>query len=275
VPRGQGANLAGLLTVDFPDTVKKGQVHTVSVRQVTSAAGIVRRPVRPEDTAAPRGRSRRSSAASETPGRAFQEGASLEQMLRWRRVLGAFRLTIPVGTKQELLAPQERMLSVLRWIEQSIPVEDRWYLVFRRYVDQSAGRVRDMGGNPDLVKADPDGRWEKVVTGRGDRDRDRDRDRGESHEDRDRDEHRREAEELVGFTGKVSGIVYDRFGDFVGFRLDTEDGERHFHSREHELEALVQRAWMERILTTVLAERHEPDRPMKLVLRGGATSLDH
>jgi hypothetical protein len=167
------------------------------------------------------------------------------------------------------------MLSVLRWIEQSIPVEDRWYLVFRRYVDQSAGRVRDMGGNPDLVKADPDGRWEKVVTGRGDRDRDRDRDRGESHEDRDRDEHRREAEELVGFTGKVSGIVYDRFGDFVGFRLDTEDGERHFHSREHELEALVQRAWMERILTTVLAERHEADRPMKLVLRGGAPSFDH
>jgi hypothetical protein len=32
---------------------------------------------------------------------------------------------------------------------------------------------------------------------------------------------------------------------------------------------------MERILTTVLAERHDPDRPMKLVLRGGATSLDH
>ena len=65
VPRGQGANLAGLLTVDFPDTVKKGQVHTVSVRQVTSAAGVVRRPVRPEDTAPPRGRSRRRSSALE------------------------------------------------------------------------------------------------------------------------------------------------------------------------------------------------------------------
>jgi hypothetical protein len=255
VPRGQGANLAGLLTVDFPATVRKGKVHTVSVRQVTSAAGVIRR-AHQEDSAPPHGRSRRGSAASESQGRAFQEGATFEQMLRWRRVLGAFRLTIPVGTKQELLAPQERQLSVLRWIEQSIPVADRWYLVFQRYVDQAAGRVRDMGGNPDLVKADPDGRWRKVVEGHGDR-------------DRDRDEDRREPEELIGFTGKVSGIVYDRFGDFAGFRLDTEDGERRFRSREHEVEALVQRAWMERILTTVLAERHDPDRPMTLVLRGG------
>ena len=144
-----------------------------------------------------------------------------------------------------------------------------------------------MGGNPDLVRADPDGRWHKFVEGHGDRDRDRDEDRRERHEYRDRDEdregrqqyedreeHRRVTEELVGFTGKISGIVYDRFGDFVGFRLDTEDGERHFHSREHEVEALVQRAWMERILTTVLAEPHDPDRPMKLVLRGGVTSFD-
>jgi hypothetical protein len=287
VPRGQGANLAGLLTVDFPDTLKKGQVHTVSVRQVTSAAGVVRRPVRPEDTAPPRGRSRGRSSALEGGGPGLEEGAGFEQMLRWRRVLGAFRLMIPVGTKQELLAPQERQLSVLRWIEQSIPVEDRWYLVFRRYVEQAAGRVRDMGGNPDLVRADPDGRWHKFVEGHGDRGRDRDEDRRERHEYRDRDEdrggrqqyedreeHRRVTEELVGFTGKISGIVYDRFGDFVGFRLDTEDGERHFHSREHEVEALVQRAWMERILTTVLAEPHDPDRPMKLVLRGGVTSFD-
>ena len=260
VPRGQGGSLPGLLTVDLPHTVRKGQTHTVSVRQVTSAAGVVRRPVRPEDTSPPR-RSSRAPAAAETGGPASHEGARFEGLLRWRRVLGSFRLTIPVETKQELLAPEERLLSVLRWIEHAIPAGDRWHLVFRRYVDQTARRVSDMGGNPDLVKAHPDGRWHKVAEGPEDR-------------DRDEREDRREGEKLVSITGKVVGIVYDRFGDFVGFRLDTEDGERHFHSREHDVHALVERAWRERILLTVLAERHDPNRPMTLVLRGAVAPFE-
>jgi hypothetical protein len=38
------------------------------------------------------------------------------RVILWRTVLGAFQLTIPVKTKQILLADEERMLSVLRWI---------------------------------------------------------------------------------------------------------------------------------------------------------------
>ena len=36
-------------------------------------------------------------------------------------------------------------------------------------------------------------------------------------------------EERIHFVGKIAAIVYDRFGDFEGFTLDTEDGARSFH----------------------------------------------
>jgi hypothetical protein len=70
------------------------------------------------------------------------------------------------------------------------------------------------------------------------------------------------------FTGKVVGIVYDRFGDFEGFFLLTEHGqERQFRSREHEVEELVRAAWLERILISVIVEYGDPLHPVSIVLR--------
>jgi hypothetical protein len=70
----------------------------------------------------------------------------------------------------------------------------------------------------------------------------------------------------MSFTGKVSGLLFDRFGDFTGFRLDVEEGERTFHAREREIEHLAQRAWAERILIRVFVERDAPRRPEQIVL---------
>jgi hypothetical protein len=39
-------------------------------------------------------------------------------------------------------------------------------------------------------------------------------------------DHKGHGEERIAWTGKISAIVYDQFGDFEGFRLATEDGER-------------------------------------------------
>jgi hypothetical protein len=71
----------------------------------------------------------------------------------------------------------------------------------------------------------------------------------------------------AGFTGKVNGLIYDRLGDFDGFLLDTDDGERAFDSREPAIEQIVNRAWTERIVTTVYVDAHEPWRPARIVLR--------
>src|SRR5262249_35976761 len=61
--------------------------------------------------------------------------------IEWRRVIGAFQLTIPVKAKEELLLTEERQLAVLRWIAESIPYSNRWYPVFIRYLQQVVGRV--------------------------------------------------------------------------------------------------------------------------------------
>lgn len=71
-----------------------------------------------------------------------------------------------------------------------------------------------------------------------------------------------------GFTGKVIDICYDRFGDFEGFALLTEDGRKHwFRGREPEMEELVLRAWTEPYMITVFIERHHAERPSSIVLR--------
>ena len=53
-------------------------------------------------------------------------------------------------------------------------------------------------------------------------------------------------------------MVYDRFGDFEGFCLLTEEGhERCYRSCEADVEALVRYAWAERIVVTVIALAHQ------------------
>ena len=76
-----------------------------------------------------------------------------------------------------------------------------------------------------------------------------------------------EGEERLRFTGKIAGLIFDGFGDFEGFLLDTEDGERKFYSREKEIEELAERVWRESSRITVVAERHEPHRPLSIIIR--------
>jgi hypothetical protein len=165
--------------------------------------------------------------------------------VEWRRVIGAFQLTIPVRNKELLLVREERDLSVLRWISGFIPHHSRWYPVFHRYLSQIAGRVSTFGGDPSQILPSP--------TGDG------------------RHKHRRhpepEGEERRAFTGKIAGLIFDGFGDFEGFLLDTEDGERKFLSREKEIEELAERAWRDRLRITVWVERDEPHRPLSIIIR--------
>lgn len=56
-------------------------------------------------------------------------------------------------------------------------------------------------------------------------------------------------------------LVFDRYGDFEGFLLDTEDGDRRYTTRERDLAELAERAWRERLRITVCTEHHTPHRP--------------
>jgi hypothetical protein len=163
-------------------------------------------------------------------------GAKIE---RNRHVLGAFQLTIPVRVKEVMLQPEERNLSVLRWIGDQIQPGDRWAPVFDRYLQLIADRVKALGGDPDVICASPTGNCRLPKRRR----------------------HERE------YTGKIAGLIYDRFGDFEGFLLETEADERRFFSRERAVEELARRAWQERTRVSVFVERDEDERPHVIVLR--------
>jgi hypothetical protein len=129
------------MTVDVPPTVRKGQNFKVVVRQITNAFATVPEPQTP-------------------PGIALvAEAAAVSDFIEWRRIIGSFQVSIPVQTKEALLEPEERLLSVLRWIVDSIPHDNRWYPVFRRYLEQTAGRVNALGGDATRIGPSSSGDW--------------------------------------------------------------------------------------------------------------------
>ena len=84
-----------------------------------------------------------------------------------------------------------------------------------------------------------------------------------------------EPEGVVESLGKVTGMIFDRFGDFTGFTLETEHGQhRRYHSTEDAIEDLVRRAWLDRYVVLVVADTHEREVPTSIVLRRAPRDRD-
>jgi hypothetical protein len=231
VPKGQG-RYAGLLSVDLPSTVRRGRSYTVAVRQLTVISASLPPPPPVPQIAESQGPETR------VPPKPFF----------WREVLGAFQYTITVKSAGELLYPQERLLAWLKWRIGVTPPSSRWLPVLSRYLNLTEGLVLTYGGDPSKIPPSQTG----TVPGKcpppsipppppiGKRE----------------------------ITGKVSGIDYDRFGDFCSFTILSEHGQtRHFDAREPQIEDVVYRAWFEQSVVSVFAEEHDHHRPLKLILR--------
>ena len=67
--------------------------------------------------------------------------------------------------------------------------------------------------------------------------------------------------------GLLGGLMFDHFGDFEGFILETDEGERRYFSRETEIRTLAERVWSERLRITVMAECESPACPRKIIVR--------
>lgn len=172
--------------------------------------------------------------------------ATTERILNWRYIVGTFQMKIPVQRDTAILPTEENLLAILKWRLQLLSQSDRWYSVLQRYLSYVISRVRGLGGNPDSIQPSQYGTANQpgLVP---------------LHPHR---------EDRLEFTGKVSGLRYDRFGDFDGFYLVTLSGEeRSFHGHEQEIEDLVRKAWVERILISVFVHDHDPHWPASIILR--------
>jgi hypothetical protein len=229
IPANNSTNLAGLLSVELPLGIKKGQEFKALIRQLTSV-GFARQDVN----------ARARAAVNRS----------------WQRVIGSFQLNIPVLVKAEMLAPAEHLLSLFKWMAPRISKHSRWYPVFGRYLKLISERVQALGGNPGNIKPSPTGGVSKLPGGPG---------AGTGIGTGKHPVHGTSSHE---FTGKVAGIRYDSFGDFEGFLLRTEHGaEHHFHGKEPEVAKLVDRAWSERIVIAVTVDAAAPHWPRSIVFR--------
>ncbi len=150
----------------------------------------------------------------------------------WRYVVGTFQISIPVEMNESLLWLEENTLAILKWRLQNTPPSDRWYPVLLRYIDYVSGRVNGFGGNAGAIPPSPNGAPPP---------------KGIIHPGK-----------IEEFTGKVCEVIFDCFGDFEGFVLETCSSNHHFSVREREIGELVLRACRERLVLSVFVERlHE------------------
>ena len=183
----------GVLAVELPLGIKKGQRFDVSVRQITNriratrvpeprvekislaeAARIIERLPERQRTRGAGGfdlgdnrvlftdlsyfdaPSGEYALLVQHPDRKEVEEA-MRSIARWREPLGAFQLGIPVSTKGEMLLYHLRLLSLMRWRTAQLPRRSRWRRTMLHYLELLTAKVLALGGNPFQVPATPDG----------------------------------------------------------------------------------------------------------------------
>jgi len=159
----------------------------------------------------------------------------------WRYIVGTFQITIPVQSSDQLLLPAARTLSIMKWRLQQTPVANRWYPVLKRYVSYLIERVRILGLDPGKIDPSPIGFPLPVTLSSGD--------------------------DTVEHTGKVCEVLFDCFGDFEGFVLETCSESRRFKTRESGIANLVLRACRDRLLLSIFVERGPAQKICKLAVR--------
>jgi len=241
IPYATGPNFAGLFTVDLPPGIKAGTSYTITVRRVSTQRG-------PQQLAPPP--QTQTTIAGAAAPRAAVSNAETTSMRNWRYIVGTFAVRIPVTTPNVMLPAEENTLAIIKWRLSQMQPGNRWIPVLNRWIGLIEGRVRGLGGNPGTIVPSPWG-WYGPPPAYG---------QGRGHGQG--SEHGHEA------TGKVCGVIYDRFGDFDGFLLRTEEGhERHYRSHEAEIESLARYAWLERVVITVVSDEHGPAAPVRIILR--------
>jgi hypothetical protein len=160
-----------------------------------------------------------------------------------RYVIGSFQVRIPVKAKADMLHGEENTLAIFKARLNAMSPTNRWRPVIERYLGFLTARVDGLGGNANDIPPSFKGFFPGKPGGR------------EHHE------------RFVERTGKISGLIFDHFGDFEGFILKSEEGENRYFSRETEIKILAERVWRQRLRITVLAECNDPCNSRKIIVR--------
>ena len=167
------------------------------------------------------------------------EAAAPRRPRTWRYVVGTFQIKIPVSTGESMLLPEENTLAIMKWRLQQMSPFDRWYPVLERYISYIAARVDGLGGDSKSILPSPNGVPVK------------DRAKPIEHE----------------YTGKVSEVVFDCFGNFEGFVLNDCTHTHVFKTRERGIEEIVLRACKDHCLLSVYVRGQLEHRIYKVIIK--------
>ncbi|HEY1763599.1 MAG TPA: S53 family serine peptidase [Opitutaceae bacterium] len=249
IPVGTGDNLAGLFTVQLPQGVKAGQTYTITVRRVSTFTAVENQAPPPPPPI--------KIAGTARPGIQNAPAEAARRLRNWRYITGSFAVQIPVTTPKVMEPMEKNTLAIMKWRLLQQPAGNRWIPVLKRYISYLEGRLKGIGGDPGTIKPSPWGWFGPPPSEKG----------GHGGRGGHGGSGGQTCDEREEVAGKVNGLVYDRFGDFEGFRLRTEHGyERIYYTREAEVESLVRSAWRERMVIAVVTKRHEPDLPVEIIL---------
>jgi hypothetical protein len=257
IPPGAGENFAGLFTVELPvGRVHTGDELTITVQRLSSRAARVVPPPPPPPviTGAPAGQgAERPHVAEHGPGEVVIDP---KRVAEWRYVVGTFGVRIPVTTGHVMLPLEMDTYAILSWRYHRLGANSRWRPVLKRYLEQIAQRIDGLGGRSWTIEPSP---WGHGRPGHGSHG-------GDHHPGHGLPGHIEPWE--LARTGKIDSLVYDRFGDFSGFELRTEDGGLvAYRGREAEIESLVHVAWRERQVVTVFSRKDDAQWPTTVILR--------
>ena len=245
IPVGTGENFAGLITVDLPTTVVKGQEFNIIVRRVTTRRGqqqvVVGVQVNSKETSAPNKAGKKQKGDKAEKAAVISESVLAERKIKnWRYVTGTFQIKIPVATADTMLAPEQNTLAILKWRFLQMSPVNRWYPVMQRYITYLSARVNALGGDADKVKPSPQGYWELPT---------------------------RQPETCLEYTGKICQVFFNCYGEFEGFILKDCSEEHSIKSNEPQIGELVIRALRERLKVSVYVDKKDINRICKVIIR--------
>ncbi len=166
---------------------------------------------------------------------------------RTRRIIGTFQFDVRVTTAANIVPELRHNFAVLKHIGTKIANGNRWYAIWQRYLGQFADRLRAFGQDPDAI---PPSR------------------RGDHPEDANPPEKPGDGnDQRRCFTGKVTTLNYDCFGEFVSFVVSNCDTSRTYQTRERGIEELARRACCSRATVTVCTREPGLNVPYRIVWR--------
>lgn len=241
IPDGTGDNFAGLITIELPVGIQRGQTFDVTVKRLSTRFGKERPKPPSLQTAAAfiiaDGTPAEApvQAAKAAPGQSkpsLPSPSTIRRTLQWRYVVGTFQIHIPVATGDEILPSELTMLAIMKWRLEQMSISNRWYPVLVRYIQYISDRVTGLGGDPSTVPPSLTYVPQLLPTA-----------------------HHLEGDKVCG---KVGEILFDCQGDFTGFVLNVCHETRLFHNRCASVREVVLRACRDGLKLCVwIDEKHE------------------